>query len=77
MITKELEEKLKLEYSAKLVNEIKYNNEEYIRAVKFVETRINYIYFKIDNNDLKEVTDIEILEYFNNLYKSENKDIIY
>jgi hypothetical protein len=77
MVTKELEEKLKLEYNAELINEIDYDNKKYIRAVKVSSNCINYIFFELYANNLKEVTDTKLLKVFNNLYESENKDIIY
>ena len=77
MSTKELEQKLKLEYNSILTKEFEYNKNKYARATKFFNNIISYLYFEIENDDIKLVSDLKLLNVFNSIYEQKDNEIIY
>lgn len=71
-ILKHLKDK-KVEY----VSEIEYNNNQYVKTIKIQKKQPKIIYYEIKKNEIKEVEDIQLLEYFKAIYEIQPSDIIY
>ena len=63
--------------NVEFINEIEYNNKQYIKTMKMQKNKMKYIYYEINGNEIKEVEDIKILDYFKNVYEIHSSDIIY
>lgn len=72
MDRKQIEEKLK-EKNLSYILQLKYNQENYVQALK----NLDYIYFKINEDDIEEVTNTNILKYFKEIYEIKPSTIIY
>lgn len=70
----ELKNKLQNENNVALIKEFIYNNKNYVIAL---DEKNNYIYFEIENENIKKVTDNAIISYFKEKYETENSTIIY
>ena len=76
-MNKEIIEKLRKEKNAGYVSQINYNKKTYVQAIKDVKDGIEYIFYEINDNDIKEIYDREILEYLQKNYVHKSSDIIY
>lgn len=65
----EIEEKLKKEKNVSFVNKIVYNNKNYLKAIKMMKSGIEYIYYEVENGEIKEVGDKKLLTYFKENYE--------
>lgn len=59
------------------VSEIEHNNKQYIKTIKMQKHKPKFIYYEIDENNIKEVEDIQLLDYFKTMYEVQPSDIIY
>lgn len=59
------------------VSEIEYNNKQYIKTVKIQKNKPKIIYYEISENNIKEVEDIKVLDYFKAMYEIQPTDTIY
>lgn len=73
VISKNLKEK----FNCLAIIDFEYLDKNYVKAFKNSQSGIEYKYFEIlEENNLKEVTDKELLEYFRSQYE-ENSDSEY
>ena len=77
MTRTEIEEKLEKEKKGNLVIEIIYNNKNYIQAIKPIKKGFEYIYYEINDNELKHIIDNDLLEIFKEKYENRLSNIIY
>ena len=77
MTRTEIEEKLEKEKKGNLVIEIIYNNKNYIQAIKPIKKGFEYIYYEINDNELKPITYNDLLEIFKEKYENRMSNIIY
>lgn len=75
MNQKEIQEKLRVEEDVDYITQFNYNNKTYIKALKFADEEIQYVYYELIGNALNIVKDEDIIDYFNKKYQSTN--IIY
>ena len=75
MNQKEIQEKLRVEEDVDYITQFNYNNKTYIKALKFENEEIQYVYYELIANTLNIVKDEDIIDYFNKKYQSTN--IIY
>lgn len=59
------------------VSEFEYKNKQYIKTLKIQKNKLKFIYYEINENNIKEVEDIELLNYFKIMYEVQPSDIIY
>ena len=69
MISKELQNKLKIQNNCVPIRDFLYFDKKYILTFKYKNRKIEFKYFEIENNKLKEVTDKDLLNYFKYLYE--------
>lgn len=55
MITNELKEKIEKENKVTFVSEIDYDDKKYIKTIKQVKNGIEYIYYELQADKIKEV----------------------
>lgn len=72
-----IKKRLKQESQVAYVTKINHDGEEYIKAIKNEKDEIYFVYFKINGDDIKSVTDIELIDYFNKTFGGEAKSILY
>ena len=77
MTNDELKKRLLQEKKAEFVMEIEYNEKKYVKAVKISKKEISNIYYEIENNQIKEITDEKILTYLKKNYELKPNNIIY
>lgn len=77
MTNDELKKRLLQEKKAEFIMEIEYNEKKYIKAVKISKKEISNIYYEIENNQIKEITDEKILTYLKKNYELKPNNIIY
>jgi hypothetical protein len=77
MDNKHTKELLQKQYNATFVSNINYNNKNYIKALKNSKNSIEYLYYEIDEDTIKEVTNKNLNEYFKKIYESPFGNIIY
>lgn len=77
MVTDELKEKIEKENKVTFVSEIDYDNKKYIKTIKQVKNGIEYIYYELQANEIREVLDEELITYFKYNYETSNTNIIY
>ncbi|MCI8392477.1 MAG: hypothetical protein HFJ24_02525 [Clostridia bacterium] len=71
--------KEKLEKTKKViyVTEIMYLGKSYAQTMKIKKDGIEYVYYDIDGEDIKEIQDEAIIEHFKEKFEGHNTDIIY
>lgn len=77
MITNELKEKIEKENKVTFVSEIDYDDKKYIKTIKQVKNGIEYIYYELQADKIKEVSNEELIKYFKCNYETRNTSIIY
>lgn len=77
MNREELDEKLLIEKNARLIDEIEFNNKKYVKALKINKEDIEYKYYELLENNLKDVEDEITLKYLKELNEANYGDIIY
>ncbi len=73
----EAKEKLKKEKNAIFVCEIDYLGKKYIKAIKLLKSGIEYVFYEMENDNIKEIEDKEVLQYLEENYKVKDTNIIY
>lgn len=68
MISKEIENKLK-QCGESFILEFKFANEKYIQVLKLSNEKIQYIYYKVNNNEIALVTNKKLLNEFIEKYE--------
>lgn len=71
-----LKQKLKEEKNVILIREIEYNQKNYVMTIKTLNFGIEYIYYEIENENIKDVVDKDILNYFKERYEI-HEDVVY
>ncbi|MCI9063084.1 MAG: hypothetical protein HFJ17_00515 [Clostridia bacterium] len=61
----------------RLVSKINYRGKAYIKTIKSLKKGIEYIYYEIEDDTIKEVNDETILRYFKEMYQNKPTNIIY
>ncbi|MDE5831194.1 MAG: hypothetical protein K2H53_06305 [Clostridia bacterium] len=77
MNRKEIEEKLRKERNLSFVGEINYCGKKYIKALKDEKNGISYMYYEIDENEIKDIRDHEVESELKKLYSIKLDDKIY
>lgn len=77
MISDEIKRKLEKEKKVAFVSEINYLNKTYAKTIKQAKNGIEYIYFEIYNNEIKEILDEDLITYFKDNYEIKTTNIIY
>ena len=76
MNTNTIKEKLKKEYDCNLIITMKYNNDEFAKALESKENGVWYRYFKIlENQEIEEVKDDDVLSYLREMNETNTKEI--
>ena len=70
-------EKFKKEKNVIYICEIKYLGKKYAKTIRMQKEGIEYIYYEIDNDKIRDVEDKDIIQYLKGNYEGENTDIIY
>ena len=76
MITKKIEKKLKEQEKCIPIREIDYYDRKYVMTFKSKILGIEFKYFEIEENEIKEVKDREILKFFRENYEI-HEDVVY
>lgn len=71
-----LKQKLKEEKNVILIREIEYKQKNYVMTIKTLNFGIEYIYYEIENENIKDVVDKDILNYFKERYEI-HEDVVY
>ena len=74
MISKEINRKLKQNGESFIV-EFKFANEKYIQVLKLIDNKIQYRYYKINNDDITLVKEEKLLSEFIDIYEMIPSDI--
>ena len=77
MTKEELKKVLAKEKNAEFIMNIEYNEKQYVKAVKISKKEISNIYYEIENNQIKEITDEKTLTYLKKNYELKPNNIIY
>ena len=72
-----IKEKIKKENKRSYITQITLNDEKYIQAIKTTQDSFEYLYYKIENNELIPVKDGKLLNKLRELYELKPSDIIY
>lgn len=72
-----IKEKLEKENKGSYITKVTLNDEKYIQAIKITQDSFEYLYYKIENNELIPVKDEEIINKLRELYELKPSDIIY
>ena len=72
-----IKEKLEKENKGSYITKITLDDEKYIQAIKITQDSFEYLYYKIENNELIPVKDEEIINKLRELYELKPSDIIY
>lgn len=72
-----IKEKLEKENKGSYITKATLNDEKYIQAIKITQDSFEYLYYKIENNELIPVKDEEIINKLRELYELKPSDIIY
>ncbi len=62
---------------ATFVSEIEYCEKTYVKAIKTLKDCIEYLYFEIDNDSIRNVDDEKLISYFKANYECNFGNIIY
>ena len=73
----EVKEKFKKEKNVIYIYKINYKGKVYAKTLKRLKNGIEYIYFEIDNDTIKEIVDEKVIFYLKENYNEETSDIIY
>ncbi len=76
MNIEEISKKLKKDYNCIAINFFEYGDKNFAKCLEDTEHGIKYRYFYIVGNEMKEVLDEEVLNYFRETQEI-NSDIIY
>lgn len=77
MISDEIKQKLKQEKNVEFVCDIIYNKKKYIKTIKILKSGIEYIYYEIDNNQIKEISNEDVFQYLRKHYEIKEGSICY
>lgn len=77
MNRKEIKQKLKKEKDLRLIAEISYCGKKYIKALKDEKNGISYIYYEIDENEIKDIKDKQVTDELKKLYNIKSDGKIY
>lgn len=71
--------KEKLEKTKKVIyiNEIDYLGKKYVKTMKMQKNGIEYIYYEIENEEIKEIQDKAVVAYFKERFEIKDTNIIY
>jgi hypothetical protein len=72
-----IKELLEKQYKVTFISNINYNNKNYIKALKNSKNKIEYLYYEIDNDIIKEIKDEKLLKYFKTIYENPSGAIVY
>jgi len=67
MNKEEIKQKLKKEKDLRLIAEISYCGKKYIKALKDEKNGISYIYYEIDENEIKDIKDKQVTDELKNI----------
>lgn len=77
MVTNEIKQKLKQEKNVSFINEIRYNQNTYVKTIRLVQNGIEYVYYEIKDKDIIEIDNTEILMHFKENYEINEGSIHY
>lgn len=77
MNNNEINKKLEKDKKVTLVSEIKYRGKKYVKTIKSTRNGIEYLYYEIDNNEIKDIEDEMLVSYFKEKYEHKPTNIIY
>jgi len=77
MNKEEIKQKLKKEKDLRLIAEISYCGKKYIKALKDEKNGISYIYYEIDENEIKDIKDKQVTDELKKLYNIKSDGKIY
>jgi uncharacterized radical SAM superfamily protein len=72
-----LKELLEKQYKVTYISNINYDNKTYVKTLKNSKNKIEYLYYEIDNDTIKEINDNYLIDYFKTIYEYPSSDIIY
>jgi uncharacterized radical SAM superfamily protein len=72
-----LKELLEKQYKVTYISNINYDNKTYVKTLKNSKNKIEYLYYEIDNDTIKEINDNDLIDYFKTIYEYPSSDIIY
>ena len=72
-----IKEKLEKENKGSYITKITLDDEKYIQVIKTTQDSFEYLYYKIENNELIPVKDGKLLNKLRELYELKPSDIIY
>ena len=73
----EAKEKLRKEKKVIFISMIEYNGKTYAKTLKQLNEGIEYVYYEIINDEIKEIQDNNILAYLQDNYNMKPTDIVY
>ena len=73
----ELKRKLLKEKKAEFIAEIEYDNKIYVKAVRVIKNDVINVYYEIKNEQIKEITDEEVLKCLKDQYELKPNNIMY
>ncbi len=77
MSREEIKQKLKKEKDLRLIAEISYCGKKYIKALKDEKNGISYIYYEINENEIKDIRDKQVTDELKELYNIKSDGKIY
>lgn len=71
--------KEKLEKTKKViyVSEMTYLGKNYAQAMKLKKDGVEYLYYEIDGENIKDIQDEAIIKYFKERFETKNNNIVY
>ena len=72
-----INEKLKKEKNAIYGGKIVYNGKDYIKVIKYSDNGIEYLYYEIENDEIKEIEDKDAILYLKNNCEISEGNIVY
>ena len=77
MISDEMKQKLIQEKNVDFVEEINYNKKKYIKTVRLLKKGIDFIYYEIEDEEIREIENEELIAYFKKNYEVNEGSIYY
>ncbi len=77
MKTNEIKEKLRKEKNEGFIATIDYNGKSYIKSLKIEKDKIKYMYYEIEDEEIKCIENKKILDSLKEIYSPKAEDKIY
>ncbi len=77
MIDEEMEERIEKEKNVGFITEIKYKDKLYVKAIMEEKEGFKYVYYEIENDEIKDIEDKEVIKYLKENYELKESNVVY